>query len=929
MGEPRDHQANKGHEHILALPDSISWNMLLDPSLGREHVLRCIAKTPIEVCFNIFDSSHGGLGLQAALDRHKICGKNTLSISKPLPWWKSLLRSFGSPFNALLIILASLSVATSEKEWANFSILMLMAIISVLLRFCQEQKSALAAIKLQNAIKAEVSVVRFVTDDPKETKFAEIPTDVEDLVPGDILVLRPGDTVPADCLLLETHHLQISQSSLTGEGEPQQKGTSYEQTAADETVFDLPNIAFMGTSVVSGTGTGLVIGTGDRAIIASITEELSQKKPATAFEEGIRVATYTMIAFMITTILTVFIIRGRLSGEWQQAAELSLGLAVAIVPEMLPAIVNTNLALGARKLARFGAIVKDISAVQNLGSMTVLCSDKTGTLTADNITLHLAENCLSQESREVLELAFTTAVSQTGKKNDIDIAILKAGAAAAEMEKKLSLGEWVADIPFQFEKRISGSVVRTSQGNLLAIVKGAIEEILATSETIRQNNSIVALTDAHKAEMLSRALQYNDDGYRVLGIASKTVGPSDTNGENDPDEEVAEMIADDYGLDLVFEGLLTFLDPPRDDSAAAIASLQQLGVEVKVLTGDNERVALKICRDLNLFSPDIEAGLQSASGLSLSRLSQEAFASTAQHSTIFAKLTPSQKGQIVVSLKQHCNSAASPVGMFGDGINDCTALRFADVGISVSSAAPAAKDCADVILTDPGRSLSVVVAGVRTGRATHANTVKYIKMVASTNFGNVVSILVATAWLPYQPMTGLQILVQNLLYDVSQFAIPWDEVDDEDVAKPLVWDWRDLVRFILVFGPVSSLADVATFCFNWFVLGVKEKASPLVPLAQTHWFLSGLITQLVAVHVLRTGGIPFWGSWPHPALVLVTIIVMAVGLVLPYISAVSGHLGLVEPDPVFVGFLVGEAAVYCLVVQAIKVAYKRRFGKWL
>ncbi|KAK0730942.1 magnesium-translocating P-type ATPase [Lasiosphaeris hirsuta] len=933
-GKPQDQQANTGYGPVVALPDSITWNMLLDPTLGREYVLWCIAKTPTEVTLTIFDSSHGGLGLRTALDRQKVCGKNTLSISKPLPWWQSLLRSFGSPFNVLLVLLASLSVATPEKEWANFSLLMLMSVISVLLRFSQERKSTLAAINLQTAIKTDINLIRFVSDNPNPAKSVEVPVAVQDLVPGDILVLRPGDTIPADCLLLEAQHLQISQSSLTGEGEPQQKGTRYDGTATYETVFDLPNIAFMGTTVVSGTGTGLVVGTGDHAHIASITEELSRKKPPTAFEEGILWATFAMIAFMASTILTVFIIRGRLSGEWQQAAEFSLGLAVAVIPEMLPAIVNTNLARGARKLAKSGAIVKDIGAIQNFGSMKVLCSDKTGTLTAGSITLHLAENCLGRESREVLELAFTTAVSRTGKKSDIDMAILQAGAAAAaEMDRKLNLGEWIADIPFQFEKRISGSIARTPRGDFLVIIKGAIEEVLAATERIkRTENDIVALTDAQKTQMLAKAFQYNDDGYRVLGIASKTVGASERDGENDSDREVAEKMAQNYKLNLVFEGFLVFLDLLRDDGAAAVASLQQLGVEIKVLTGDNERVARKICRDLKIFFPDVEAGLQSITGLNLSRLSPKAFASAVQHSTVFAKLTPSQKSKIVVSLKQHCSSAssaASAVGMLGDGINDCAGLRFADVGISVSSAAPAAKDCADVILTDQARSLSVVVAGVRTGRAAHANTVKYIKMAASANFGNVVSVLVATAWLPYQPMTGLQILVQNLLYDIAQFALPWDRVDDEDVAKPLVWDWRDLVRFVLVFGPVSSLSDVATFCFNWLALDINEGASPLVPMAQTHWFLSGLVTQLLVVHVLRTGKVPLWESRSHAALAAMTISVMIFGLALPYIKVLSRHIGLVEPDPIFLGFLAWEVIVYCLVVQAIKVVYKRCFGVWL
>jgi Mg2+-importing ATPase len=519
---------------------------------------------------------------------------------------------------------------------------------------------------------------------------------------------------------------------------------------------------------------------------------------------------------------------------------------------------------------------------------------------------------MGNEKHGIFQLAYINAINQSGKKNSIDSAILK----HIKDEKEVNLGHRVAEIPFSFESRRSSCIIRTPTRKLMLICKGAFEEVSSLCTHIRYGNEVVALDTKNLRELTHRAAAYNTDGFRVIAIATREI------------QEYEVEIEDVYeGLDtnMIIEGLLTFLDPPKDDAKASIERLQNLGVDVRVLTGDNLGVALKVCRTLNLVREASEDEIQAITGPDLASLEgTDEFERVIKTCKIFAKLTPSQKGQVITCLR----NSGEVVGMLGDGINDCVALRLADAGISVDSGMNVAKDCADVILTK--KELGIIVDCVTTGRVTHGNTIKYIKMVASSNFGNVFSILIASCWLPFDPMSALQILIQNLLYDISQIAIPWDRMDSEYLAVPQRWDVKDLFRFIIVLGPTSSTIDMCTFLLNWFYYGIQSADDSVgVQTFHTHWFLEGLLTQTLIVHLLRTAKIPGFQSRAARVLVASTVTIMFVGFAIPYTGPIASALDLVHPRSSFVGFLAAELLLYCVEVQIVKMIYIRRFGKWL
>lgn len=867
----------------------------------------------VEEAQSYLESGPNGLTEDEAAVRLNLVGANVLSTKKPPTWWQILLSVLPNPFNILLIFLAILSVATPPPNWSTFTILVVMIVISCSVRFWQEYRSGIAAVKLQCSVTTQVQGRRQVNMDGS-VKPSEVVLNVNALVPGDVVLLNPGDNVPADCLLLQASHLQITQSSLTGESEPQVKIGTTKAAKSSPALFDIENLAFMGTNVISGTATALVVRTGDSVFIATIIKQLNKKRPVNSFQKGVRNVSFMMIGFMLVMVSIVLVINGEISHDWRSAALFSVSVAVGLVPEMLPAIVNANLARGAFTLSKKKAIVKRLDAIQNLGGITVLCSDKTGTLTRDEIALCRNEDCHGATNGRVFQLAYTNAHYQSGKKNSIDAAILR-GHEIDEKRTPTVLGEFVAEIPFNFEKRRSGAIIREgASGTLTLICKGAFEEMLALCSVIRYNGQLVGLKAAHKDSITQRAAELNNDGYRVVAVATKAISEVYLDDEENFEDLESRM---------VLEGLLAFLDPPKDDAAPSIAHLRELGVETKVLTGDNLGIALKVCRSMNMTG-NVEEGIRAITGPELAELAGPEFHEAVQLCTIFAKLTPSQKGEVIMSLK----AAGHAVGMLGDGINDCVALRFADVGISVDTGTNVAKDCADVILTE--KALAIMVDCVTVGRLTHGNTIKYIKMVASSNFGNVFSVLIASAWLPFQPMTALQILVQNLLYDISQIAIPWDRMDEEFIQRPQRWKNRDLIRFIAVLGPTSSTIDMCTFSLNWFYYGIRSPNDPaLVARFHTHWFLEGLLTQTIIVHLLRTAKIPVIQRRAAPVLVISTLLVMAVGLSLPYIPPIAHALGLVRPANSFLGFLAAEIALYCIEVQAVKMVYIKLFKTWL
>ncbi|PHH88453.1 hypothetical protein CDD83_7518 [Cordyceps sp. RAO-2017] len=864
-----------------------------------------------------------GLTAFEADARRAVKGVNVLPTQRPPSWILTLLAAVPNPFNILLFFLAIINISVPERNWASITILLFMITVSIVVRFWQEYRSSVAVFRLQSSITNKLKVRRRDTSSKTLVDGVREPAEVvvmeKDLVPGDIAVLSPGSVVPADCLILEASFLRISQSTWTGENEPVAKVADPEGNK-EATLFDLPNIAFMGTSVISGNGLALVLRTGPDVLIASMAKELKKKRETNAFQKGIRNVSWMLIAFMCVMVPIVLGISGRTTGNWNQAALYSISVAVGLVPEMLPAIVNANLARGAYVLSKMKAIVKRLDSVQNLGAMSILCSDKTGTLTKDEITLCQYLDYAGAENLAVLKLATVDAKVQGSNGNNIDLAILDhrledgTGVSVAQYEK-------VAAIPFTFERRRSACVVRGATGQNLLICKGAFDEVLALCTSVREAGQAVPLDAGRRKALEDRANALNKDGYRVLLVAEKALSRAeldDVDGLHDLDSH------------MTLEGLLSFIDPPKEDAAESIAQLRDLGVQVKVLTGDSLPVALNVCQSLGLFGPgagDEAAGddVQAITGPQLAELEDapDAFDAMVRSCRVFAKLSPQQKALVVGSLRQagHC------VGMLGDGINDCMALRRADVGISVDSGASVAKDCADLILTEKG--LGIIVSSVKTGRITHGNTIKYIKMVASSNFGNVFSVLAASAWLPFQPMLSLQLLAQNLLYDISQIAVPWDRVDPEYVQTPKRWNTLDLLRFVVVLGPTSSVIDLLTFVLGWFYYGVQTADDPRVKMFQAHWFLQGLLTQTLIVHLLRTAKIPFIQSRSTMPLALSTTAIMSIGFAIPWIPAFQRALGFAQPAVTYVGLLAAELVLYCLEVQLVKMVYVRIFKTWL
>ncbi|KAH7123169.1 hypothetical protein EDB81DRAFT_913339 [Dactylonectria macrodidyma] len=875
---------------------------------------------PVVLALNYLQTGLSGISEVEAAARRRVKGPNVLSSQKPPSWFILLLSVIPNPFNILLVFLAIINVAIPPPNWKGFGVLTVMVLISCAIRFWQEYRSGMAVFRLQASITTSFKVRRQATS-PEALDKAPTATEADipgrDLVPGDVLLLSPGAVVPADCLILESSFLRISQSSWTGESEPASKMAVSDGEKNDIALFDLPNIAFMGTNVISGNGTGLVLRTGDDVLIASMAKELEKRREVNAFQKGIRNVTWMLIGFMAVMVPVVLCISGKTTGDWGNASLFSISVAVGLVPEMLPAIVNANLARGAFQLSKKRAIVKRLDSVQNLGAMSVLCSDKTGTLTKDEISVHRYMDGSGEDALDVLKLATIDASIQGGGGNNMDAAILNFRLSdgmpvhAAEYQK-------VVAVPFNFERHRSACIVRGVTGANILICKGAFDEVLALCSTVRAGGKTVQLDERSRRALEQRVYKLNAEGYRVLLVAVKPLAKIDLDDEDRLEGLESHMI---------LEGMVSFVDPPKDDAAQSIAQLKALGGEVKILTGDTLAVALNVCRSLELLGQDeaAEGEVQSITGPDLAQLGDtDEFDQVVKSCKVFAKLTPNHKGMVVASLRKagHC------VGMLGDGINDCIALRASDVGISVDSGAGVAKDCADLVLTEKG--LAIIVDSVTVGRITHGNTIRYIKMVASSNFGNVFSILAASAWLPFFHARTLQILAQNLLYDISQIAIPWDRVDAEYLQQPRRWRSFDLLRFVIILGPTSSTIDICTFLLGRYFYGVQtanDKES--VKLFQTHWFLQGLLTQTLIVHLLRTAKIPFLQSRAAPVLVISTVSIMIIGFILPWIPAFRPAFSFVQPAPSFVGFLAAELLVYSLEVQLIKMVYIRIFGCWL
>ncbi|HET6431948.1 magnesium-translocating P-type ATPase [Dyella sp.] len=824
-------------------------------------------------------------------------GFNEVSYEKPPHWSRQLLHAFKNPFIVVLVLLAGVQLFTDAGDLTGPIIVGTMVGISVLLSFTQEFRSTRAAEKLKAMVRNTATVTRRASDGHSER--IEVP--VGELVVGDIVHLGAGDMVPADLRLLSAKDLFISQAILTGESLPVEKATP---SAADLPRGELPNplelgsIAYMGTNVVSGTATAVVVASGSRSYLGSLARSLSGQRVPTSFDRGVNSVSWLLIRFMAVMVPIVFLINGFDKHDWLQAFLFALSVAVGLTPEMLPLIVTANLGKGAMAMSRRKVVVKRLNAIQNFGAMDVLCTDKTGTLTLDKIVLERHLDLDGEESDEALEYGYLNSRFQTGLKNLLDKAVL----GHRDLEPAAALYRLVDEIPFDFQRRRMSVVLGDAGGEHLLVCKGAVEEMLAICAHARVGGATVPMTDERRRAIKAITHDLNEDGLRVLVVAIRT----------QPASARAYGVADESGLTAV--GCLAFLDPPKDSAATAIRALAQHGVAVKVITGDNEAVTRKICREVGL---DVA---YSAQGRDIETLDDAALDALVARTTVFAKMSPLQKARVVISLQRQGHT----VGFLGDGINDAPALREADVGISVDTATDIAKESADIILLE--KNLMVLEEGVIEGRITFGNIMKYIKMTASSNFGNVFSVLIASAFLPFLPLLPLQILVQNLLYDVSQLAIPFDRMDEEYLRKPRQWDASDIGRFMVWIGPVSSIFDLATFWLLWHVFGASSVAKQ--SLFHSGWFIEGLLSQTLVVHMIRTRRIPFVQSIATAPVLALSVAIIALGLLVPF-TALGAKIGMVPLPPLYFAWLALTLASYCVLTQLVKHLYIRRYGRWL
>jgi Mg2+-importing ATPase len=845
---------------------------------------------------------------QVELIRARV-GTNEVEHEKPLPAWLHLWYSYKNPFNLLLTVLAAISYFTEDIKATI--VISTMVVLSTLIRFVQETRSNNAVDKLKEMVSNTATVLRrapaqdateearqhfHVVLQPNDLRKTEIA--IKSLVPGDLVVLSAGDMIPADLRVLSAKDLFISQSAMTGESMPVEK-FSVQRTANISNTIELDNILFMGTNVVSGSAMAVVVVTGSNTYFGALAQRVTATtRTLTAFQSGINKVSWLLIRFMLVMTPIVLLLNGFTKGVWLEASLFALSVAVGLTPEMLPMIVTTTLAKGAVVLSRKKVIVKRLDAIQNFGAMDVLCTDKTGTLTQDKIFLERHTDVFGQESDMVLNYAYLNSYYQTGLKNLLDVAVLE----HAEVHQELSINtafRKVDEIPFDFTRRRMSVVVAEHEELNLLICKGAVEEVLNVCSRVQHGDKVEPLLLGTLARIRAVTASLNEEGLRVVAVAAKEVAASNN----------SFSVKDEQELTLI--GYIAFLDPPKESTAPALKALKEHGVTVKVLTGDNELVTVKICREVGLLPEGILLGAD------VDGMSEAGLATKVEQCNIFARLTPAHKERIVQALRIN----GHVVGFMGDGINDAPALRAADIGISVDSAVDIAKEAADIILLE--RSLMVLEEGVIEGRKTFANMLKYIKMTASSNFGNVFSVLIASAFLPFLPMLPLHLLVQNLLYDVSQIAIPFDSVDDEQVKLPQTWKPDDIGRFMIFFGPISSVFDIATYCLMWFVFAANTAEQQT--LFQSGWFIEGLMSQTLVVHMIRTQKIPFIQSKPSWQLMSTTVLIVFAGIFLvmgPYAS----YFKLQALPMIYFVYLSVILLCYMALTQAMKKIYTRKYG---
>jgi Mg2+-importing ATPase len=851
--------------------------------------LQQLSRLPAEEACTSVGSSLSGLTLEEAEARLKRYGANVVTRDQRPSIAKELWGRARNPLNALLVTLAALSYALGDVKAAV--VVLVMVVLAIATSFVQEHRSNEAAARLRSMVKTTASVRRRGLS--KEGEFTEVP--LETIVPGDVVSLSAGDMIPADLRLLEAKDLFINQSALTGESIPAEKFPApYTQVSGDP--FDLPNMCFMGASVVSGYATGVIVRTGSRTFFGELADQVAGGRPPTAFDKGIARFTWLMIRFIAVMVPLVFLINGITKHDWLEALMFAVAVAVGLTPEMLSMIVTVNLAKGALAMSNVNVIVKRLDAIQNLGAMDVLCTDKTGTLTQDRIILKRHLDLHGNESDLVLQYAWLNSHFQSGLKNLLDIAVL----AHVELHSQFGTDKGYAkvdEIPFDFSRRRLSVVVSTPDDRHVLICKGAVEEVFSVCTTYVADSESGALDATHFAAAKQQTKELNEDGFRVVAVAYKEVHEA----------KVAYSVADENELTLL--GYIAFLDPPKESAREALAELAHKGVTVKILTGDNEVITRKVCKEVGLSIGEVLLGGQ------LDAMSDDKLAELADRTTVFAKLTPAHKERIVRLLRGRNHV----VGFLGDGINDSPALRAADVGVSVDTAVDIAKEAADIILLE--KSLLVLQKGVIEGRKVFANITKYIRMGASSNFGNMFSVLGASMFLPFLPMAPIQVLTNNLLYDFSQTTIPTDNVDESDVQAPRQWDIGNIFKFMIMIGPISSLFDYATYAMMLFIFDAWHDPS----LFQTGWFVESLLTQTLIIHIIRTAKVPFIQSRASTALMTTTATICLTGIVLPY-TGIGQILGFRTLPWAYWPILAAMLGLYAVLTHWAKMHFVRRWG---
>ncbi len=853
------------------------------------------------------NASPEGLSDEEAAERLEVFGPNEVAQEKKHGWLHRLWVAVRNPLVILLAVIATVTFVTAQEtsDYVGGGIMVIMIILAVLLRLIQETKADNAAAKLKAMIKVTATALR-------GGQAKEIP--LQQLVPGDVVKLSAGDMIPGDVRLTAAKDLFIIQATLTGESLPVEKN-DMPDSRQNISPIERSNLCFLGTSVESGAATAVIVATGPQTYFGKMASSIAGQQIETAFDRGVKRFVWLMISFMVVIVPLVFFLYGITKHDWKTAFLLGLAVAVGLTPEMLPMIVSVCLSKGALAMSRKKVIVKRLNSIQNFGAMDVLCTDKTGTLTIDHVILEIHCDVFKNESEKVLRDAYLISHFQTGLKNVLDRAVLR----YSELHKELSVEKYtkVDEIPFDFSRRMMSVAVQGLDGQRQLLTKGAPEAVFAQCTHFECDGEIFPMEPILVGNLIEQVNSLSEDGFRVLAVATKTLGNQSTFAKCDECE-------------LCLTGYLAFLDPPKDTASKAIAALRQNGVAVKVLTGDNDLVTRKVCSEVGIHAEKILLGND------VEKMSDEQLAEAIDSTDVYARLSPAHKKRVVQALqkKKHV------VGFMGDGINDAPALRAADVGISVDNAVDIAKESADMILLE--KNLMVLEEGVIEGRKVFANILKYIRMGASSNFGNVFSYVGASAWLKFSPMWPLQILVNNLLYDFSQVPIPTDNVGPQYTSRPRPWHFGEITKFILFIGPISSIFDYTTFCVMLFVfgcnyLGLKPPAdlaerfagitapdrTYAAALFHTGWFVESLMTQTLIVHVIRTSLIPFIQSRASWQLTMTTILIMVVAAVLPY-SPLAAPLGFVPLPWQFWPILAATLICYVALTQLVKMWLQRR-----